>query len=60
MYFTWQAMPFQSPASLSDRAAEAVIVGAGPVGLATALGLARHGVRTVVLEARDTISQGKR
>ena len=60
MYFTWQAMPFQSPASLSDRAAEAVIVGAGPVGLATALGLARHGVRTVVLEARDTISQGSR
>ena len=60
MYFTWQTLPFQPPASLGGPPPEVVIVGAGPVGLATALGLARHGVRTVVLEARDTISQGSR
>lgn len=60
MYFHWQTLPYQPLASLDHRAAEVVIVGAGPVGLATALGLAREGVRTVVLEARDTISKGSR
>lgn len=60
MYFHWQTLPYQPLASLDRRAAEVVIVGAGPVGLATALGLAREGVRTVVLEARDTISRGSR
>ncbi|BBX32366.1 hypothetical protein MMAG44476_35961 [Mycolicibacterium mageritense DSM 44476 = CIP 104973] len=30
-----------------------VIVGGGPVGIGTALELARHGVRTVILEARN-------
>jgi 2-polyprenyl-6-methoxyphenol hydroxylase-like FAD-dependent oxidoreductase len=33
------------------------IVGAGPVGLALALGLARHGVRSVLLERRDATSE---
>ncbi len=60
MYFHWQTLPYQPLASLDHRAAEVVIVGAGPVGQATALGLAREGVRTVVLEARDTISKGSR
>ena len=60
MYFTWQDMPCTPPAETDSALAEVVIVGAGPIGLATALGLARHGVRTVVLEARNTISQGSR
>jgi 2-polyprenyl-6-methoxyphenol hydroxylase-like FAD-dependent oxidoreductase len=34
-----------------------VVVGAGPVGLALALGLGRHGVRTVLLERHDRLSE---
>lgn len=36
------------------------IVGGGIVGLASALGLASHGVRSVVLEADDTVCLGSR
>lgn len=36
------------------------IVGAGPVGLSLALGLARHGVRSVVLERNDATSEHSR
>ena len=37
-----------------------VIAGGGPVGMALALGLANHGVRSVVLEADDTVCVGSR
>ncbi|HUZ72803.1 MAG TPA: FAD-dependent monooxygenase [Stellaceae bacterium] len=37
-----------------------VIAGAGPCGLVTALGLARHGVPTVVLEAEPSLPQDLR
>ncbi len=37
-----------------------VIVGGGPVGLCAALGLANHGVRSVVLEADDSVCLGSR
>ena len=37
-----------------------VIVGAGPVGLCAALGLANHGVPVVVLEADDSVCFGSR
>ena len=36
------------------------IVGGGPVGLALALGLANHGVASVVIEADDTVCFGSR
>ena len=37
-----------------------VIAGGGPVGMALALGLANHGVRSVVLELDDTVCVGSR
>lgn len=60
MYFSWNEMPLVKPEAVTARAPRVVIVGAGPVGLATALGLARHGIASVVLEQRDTFSKGSR
>ena len=37
-----------------------VIVGGGPVGFAIALGLAKHGVRSVLIEADDSVCYGSR
>lgn len=37
-----------------------VIVGGGPVGMSLALGLANHGMRSVILEADDTVCVGSR
>ena len=62
MYFNWTPIEFRPPPELrgEDGSAEVVIVGGGPVGLAMALGLARFGVRSIVVEARGTISEGSR
>src|SRR5262245_37939624 len=37
-----------------------IIAGAGPVGLAASLDLARRGIRSMVLEKRNTVSDGSR
>lgn len=37
-----------------------LIAGGGPVGLATALGLARRGIASVVIEADDSVCEGSR
>lgn len=39
---------------------DVIIAGGGPVGLATALGLARFGVRSVVIEADNSVCEGSR
>jgi 2-polyprenyl-6-methoxyphenol hydroxylase-like FAD-dependent oxidoreductase len=44
-------------AAARDAPVPVAIVGAGPVGLALALGLARHGVPSIVLERRGGTSQ---
>lgn len=58
-YFTPEHHPFTPIPNLGDRR-QVVVVGAGPVGMAVALGLARRGVSVTVLEAGGTVSFGSR
>ncbi|MYM53808.1 FAD-dependent monooxygenase [Thalassovita mangrovi] len=60
LYFTYPHFdPPQDRAGLSD-AAPVAIVGAGPVGMTAALALAKHGVRSVLFDAKDTFNDGSR
>jgi 3-(3-hydroxy-phenyl)propionate hydroxylase len=55
---TWPFVPVG--AGPESREVPVAIIGAGPVGLAAAAELARHGVRSVVLEKANTLSDGSR
>lgn len=62
-FFQWEKYPFRTPPELSGQSldpAPVVVVGAGPVGLAMALGLAQQGIQVVVLECRDQLSDSSR
>ena len=54
--------PFVRPPELDGGTTDApvAIVGAGPIGLAMAVDLALHGVRSVVLDDNDVVSVGSR
>ncbi|MEO5737403.1 MAG: FAD-dependent monooxygenase [Variovorax sp.] len=54
--------PFTPPleAGIAPGRHPVVIAGGGPVGMALALGLANHGVRSVILEADNTVCVGSR
>ncbi len=60
LYHPYTVYPAYFPHDNSSRAVPVTIVGGGPIGLATALLLARHGVRSVVLLAERQVSEGSR
>ncbi len=60
LYFDYQVFPAAPLPAESAAAAPVVVVGAGPIGLALALDLARHGVRVVLLTAGQQVSEGSR
>ena len=51
---------YAAPRLAASERCGVVIVGGGPVGLATALGLARQGVASIVIEADDSVCVGSR
>jgi 3-(3-hydroxy-phenyl)propionate hydroxylase len=62
-YFDYRHYPLRVPRLVDgvDPVRHPVaIVGAGPIGLVLALDLARHGVRSVLIEADDTVTYGSR
>ncbi len=59
----YPAFPYRIPPELSGGSpsdAPVAIIGAGPVGLALAIDLALHGVKSIVLDDNNTVSVGSR
>ena len=59
IYYTYRVFD-AAPVPADARPVPAVVVGAGPIGLVTALGLAQQGVRCVLVEAERQVSEGSR
>jgi 3-(3-hydroxy-phenyl)propionate hydroxylase len=62
VFFRYDVHPFRRPPELDGRPMHhrVVVVGAGPVGLLTALELAHFGVPSVIVESEAQISHGSR
>ena len=62
MAYDYAPFPYTSPPGLSGPEPRwpVAIVGAGPIGLAMAIDLAQHGVKSVVLDDNNVVSIGSR
>jgi 3-(3-hydroxy-phenyl)propionate hydroxylase len=62
IWYRYQVHPFRRPPELDGAAAAVpvVVVGGGPIGMLTALQLARQGCRCVLLESELQVSHGSR
>lgn len=62
MAYDYAPFPYVAPPGLTapEPRHPVVIVGAGPIGLAMAIDLAQHGVRSVVLDDNNVVSVGSR
>ena len=62
LYFNYPNFPARRVPELDGIAARhpVAIVGAGPIGMTAALVLARYGVRSVLLDRKDTFNDGSR
>ncbi|MCO8251475.1 FAD-dependent monooxygenase [Comamonas thiooxydans] len=61
IYYQYQVhQPWLASRNPGEQSHPIVIVGTGPVGLTTALEIARHGQRCVVLESELQVSEGSR
>lgn len=60
LYFTYPHFAAPTERGGLSEAAPVAIVGAGPIGMTAALGLARMGVASVVFDAKPTFNDGSR
>lgn len=60
LYFTYPRFSAPTPRPAHAGPVPVVIVGAGPVGMVAALELARHGQRSLLIDAKDTFNDGSR
>jgi 3-(3-hydroxy-phenyl)propionate hydroxylase len=62
LYFDYPHYPFTSPPELEGHSEQysVVITGAGPVGITAALELARHDVKSIVVDAKASVTEGSR
>ncbi len=62
LYFDYPEYVFKRPVELEGETPQhaVVIVGAGPIGLCAALELARHGIKSVILDDKNTVNEGSR
>ena len=60
--YDYQPFEYVKPAGLAapEERKDVVIIGAGPIGLAMAIDLALHGIKSVVLDDNNVVSVGSR